>query len=263
MANISKNKILDLRELYRKKKERDRSGLFIAEGVKILRDIINKNIPVESVFLAETIEASDKGKNLIDILEKKKMSFQFISRAQYEKISNLENPEGVLSVIKKNIIKVSAINKKNNPFLVLCDSLQNPGNLGTIIRDCSAFNVSGIILTGDSADPYNPKTVRATTGTVLDIPIFQAVYGDIAVLKKEGYKILVSALDHSKGVDIAEVDISENPFILVFGSEGEGVSEELRNMADTIFYIPINKKCESLNVVSASAIAIYSFSRKS
>ena len=131
--------------------------------------------------------------------------------------------------------------------------------MGTLIRTSVAFNAEAILLYGKSVDVFNPKVVRATAGMLLTIPIFSSENKTLEELKQTGFNIL--AADNSRQNSISIYDIPQNTGknIIVFGSEGNGITPEILNIADQIFFIPINKKVESLNVAAACSISLFHF----
>jgi TrmH family RNA methyltransferase len=167
-------------------------------------------------------------------------------------LSSTENPQGILAVAKIKNIKENL----KGGFYVVCDKVQDPGNLGTIIRTSHAAGVDGIILTKGTADIYNDKTIRSTMGSIFYIPIY---YDDsdftlIKKLKEEGVALVTTSLEESKNF------FSENlkgKVMLAVGNEGNGISNELFNLADKKVKIPMPGGAESLNVAVATAIILF------
>lgn len=142
--------------------------------------------------------------------------------------------------------------------ILILDGIQDPGNLGTIIRSSVAFNVTTIILSDTSVDLYNPKVVRSTEGMIFNINVLRRNLNEfIPILKNLGYKII--GTDVVSGKNIKE--ISKDNIGIVIGSEGKGMSEELKKLCDEFIYIPINNNCESLNAGVAASIILYEINR--
>ena len=175
-----------------------------------------------------------------------------ISDNLFKELISTENPQGILAVINMNIMPLKA----NGDFYLLCDKFQDPGNLGTIIRTAHAAGVLGIILTKGTVDIYNEKTIRSTMGSIFYIPIH---YDDdnlslVKSLKEDGFNLVVTSLDTDK--NFFEKDL-RGKIILTVGNEGNGVSEEVLDLADTKVKIPMPGNAESLNVAIATSIIMY------
>ncbi|MGB2650782.1 MAG: RNA methyltransferase [Candidatus Omnitrophota bacterium] len=260
MGKFTKTQIRELRELVREKKARDEKDLFVAEGIKIVEDMLMKeHVPV-SVVIASDFANKPEGKSLLEKLQEAAVPVSDTSSADIEKLSSLKNSQGILAVMKKSSVE-ERVQPSEQSILVLCDGIQDPGNLGAIIRTSIAFGVDGILLSGDTVDIYNPKVVRASSGTVLDIPVRVSDMAEINSLQKEGYRLLVSMVGDAGSSDVIGACKYEGPLIIAFGSEGQGVSRELSESADGFFHIPIREDIESLNVTAAAAITLFVLSR--
>ena len=166
-----------------------------------------------------------------------------------KKLSSLTTPPGVIGVCKKLKEKDLTGN------ILILDGVQDPGNLGTIIRSAVAFNVDTIITSDDTVDLYNEKVLRATQGMIFHINIIRGkLVPIIEKLKEDGYKIYVT--DVTSGRDIKNINSSER-IALVMGSEGNGVRDEVKMLSDDIVHIHMNEKVESLNVAVATSILLY------
>lgn len=222
------------------KKYRDLNNKFIVEGEHIVNEAIKANI-VEEILLLEGNEITYKGK----------VSFVTIKVLKY--ITELENPSKVIAVCKKinNVIK-------GNHILAL-DNIQDPGNLGTIIRSAVAFNIDTIILSKNTVDLYNSKVLRSTQGMIFNINIVVSdLEKEIKELKNKNYKILTTKVDGGKLIKNIE---KKEKFVIIIGNEGNGVSEQLQQLSDEYIYIKMNEKCESLNAAIATSIILYELSR--
>ena len=223
----------------------------------------SKNRYSEKLFLVEGMhlcEEAYKSGKLIDILvlEDTKLTFDYDKEITYvsmnvlKKVSNLVNP----SII--GICKIIDNKEISGNHLLILDDVRDPGNLGTIIRSSKAFNIDTIILSTNSVDIYNDKVLRSTEGMIFNMNI---VYSDlesiIPKLKSDGYTIL--GTDVRYGVDVRDINISK--YALIMGNEGNGVSENIKEMCDKNLYIKMNKGCESLNVAVATSILLYELNR--
>ena len=228
-------KIKNLKKL-QDKKYRKEMGLFIIETPHLIEEAYKNNLLEELVLLDGIKSNIDVPTNYVD---EKTMKF----------ITNLTTPSTMLGVCKFKEEK-----EIGNKVLVL-DEIQDPGNLGTIIRSAVAFNVDTIILGNNTVDLYNPKVVRASEGMLFNINIINK---DLEIfipeLKKQGYKIVGTKVTNGKNVKTLE---KNNKICIIMGNEGSGVKENILNLCDEYIYIDMNNKCESLNVSVATSIILY------
>ncbi len=165
-------------------------------------------------------------------------------------LTTLESPSNIIGICSK-LKETKNIGDK----VLLIDNVQDPGNLGTIIRSAVAFNVDTIIFNLDTVDLYNPKVVRATQGLLFHTDIMTSNFSDIIPeLKDSGYKIIGTKVTHGKSLKSIE---KNKKFVIIVGNEGSGLSEEVINLCDEFIYIDMNSACESLNVAVATSIILY------
>ena len=213
---------------------------------------------LEKMYLVETNHLVEEALNhqvLVDllVLENEQVSYNFnytyVTKEIMKKLSNLETIPKVIGVVKM----LEPSNNLGNSILLL-DDIQDPGNLGTIIRSSVAFNVSTIVLSLNCVDLYNEKVIRSTQGMLFKINIMRADLKEIiANLKKDNYLILGTNV--KDGVDVKNIKV--NKYALIMGNEGKGVKEELLTLCDKNLYIKMNNNCESLNVSVATSILLY------
>lgn len=257
MKKTSRMQLKNIRKLLKEKKIRDFENIFVAEGEKIVRDMLLKGHTLDSVFVSSSFAKKKDARKLLLDLDKREIPVFEAGDAEFDRLSSLQHSQGILSVVKKPAGPKRPYPKGKNALAVLCDGIQDPGNLGTIIRTSAAMGADLVMLFGECADVFNPKVVRASSGTILDIPVVKCNAGEVDRMKQKGYQLLVSHLERKKGQDITTIKKIPARCIVVFGSEGKGVSKKILERADKFFYIPISKKIESLNVTSAAAITLY------
>lgn len=212
------------------KKVRDKERKFIVEGDHLI-DEAKKNNLIEYVISCVDENAE-----------------YFVTKEIMEKISNQQSISYNVAVV--NFIPEDAINGN----ILILDNLQDPGNLGTIIRSATAFNINTIILSDDSVDLYNPKVVRATEGMIFNLNIIRRDLNKIIpVLKNLGYKLI--GTDVKKGMDVR--NIRKENVAIVIGNEGSGMKNETKNMCDEFINIKMMDTCESLNAGVAASIIMY------
>ncbi len=219
------------------------------------RDLENKFI-IEGRHLVEEAYASGL---LVSIFKKESENFYLdidtyvLSDNLFAKITSLENSNQVIGICNKPVNAV-----KGNRLLLL-DNIQDPGNLGTIIRSSKAFNVDTIILSDDTVDIYNLKVLRATGGIIFQINfVYNNLINTINDLKNDGFSIY--ATDVKDGVDVSK--LKKDKIAIVVGNEGNGVKQDIRNICDDNIHIRINNDVESLNVAMATTIILYELDKE-
>lgn len=236
-----KNPLLQqVRKLLTSRSEREKTGIFVADGTKLLEEAIRHYPGLETVILSDGIQA-----NVPESVRVIRVPTEVM-----ESISPMATPQGALFLCR---MPPKAPVTAKAPMLLL-DGIQDPGNLGTILRTADAMNVPCVLLEG-CADPYSHKVVRASMGAVFRTNVVQSTWEQTYFcLKNAGIPVAVTALSN-KAVDIRQCDLSA--MAVVIGSEGQGVRKEILNAADHALIIPMNEKCESLNAAVASAIVAW------
>lgn len=238
-SSVHNEKIREIKDL-NNKSTRDEKGLFLVEGEHLIIEAYKKNI-LKEIIVLDNYE--------IDVNVPKIVVTENVMKY----ISNLTTISKIIGVCKKQ-----EHNKIGNKVLIL-DNLQDPGNLGTIIRSSVAFNVDTIILSKDTVDIYNPKVIRASQGMIFNIDfIIDDLEKIIKNLKEKGYKIMATDVKNGKSLNM----LANIPKVaIIMGNEGNGVSEKLKKLSDEFLYINISKDCESLNVAVATSIILYELSK--
>lgn len=238
-TSIENKKIKELKKL-NTKKYRDLNNLFIVEGEHLVLEAY-KNGVLKELILEENTKL-----NL-------NVETNYATYNVLKYISNLDTPNKIIGICEK-------LNKNlvGNRVLIL-DDIQDPGNLGTIIRSAVAFNIDTIVLSKNTVDLYNPKVIRATQGMIFHINIIEKKLTEfISNLKQNQYKIFSTNVVNGKSIKNVEKD---EKFAIIVGNEGKGVSNEVNSLCDEFIYIEMNNKCESLNVAVATSIILYELSR--
>jgi len=252
------------------KKNRARERSFIAEGEKLCLEAAKSRLPVTHVFVSES-----KKHALVPVLLDafsaeiyKNTKLICLSDTAFEKISTEKAPQGVIIVIKyldffrelDIIYKEDFFLGANERAIALC-SVRDPGNLGAVIRSAVAFGIGHIILTADSADLYNPKTVRSAMGSLFKIKA--TVVNDfpsfINSARSSGRRIFAAELSDG-AVSLSKSDVSKKD-IFIIGNEGHGIPAEISSMCNGSVYIPISPETESLNAAVAASILIWEQSK--
>lgn len=240
----------------KERKYRDLNNEYIIEGIKILKEAIQEKAVIKKIVICEECLAN----NIIDeklLYEIAKYDCLYVSKKIFEGLTDVSKPQGILAVVEKN-------NKKdinyNEDIIVALDGLQDPGNLGTILRTLDSANLSQVVVSKDTVDAYNPKVVRSTMGAIFRVNIVEAenLKETLKGMKRHKYKVMCTDLTASKNI----YEIDYNKKILVIGNEANGISKELLDMADEKIIIPMLGKTESLNASVATSIIVYEYVRR-
>ena len=239
ISSRQNSRIQQLRRLLRSRKERESAGLFVADGVKLLSEAVRWWPGLETVVLSEGVEAELPEQ--VELLR--------VPREIMEYVSPMETPQGALFVCRLP----EKAEYEARPGLVL-DGIQDPGNLGTILRTADALQVPVVLLEG-CADPYSHKVVRASMGAVFRTPVVQSSWEAVkAACQKANIPVAVTALSE-RAEDIRNAELSQ--MAVVIGSEGQGVRREILEQAQKQLIIPMNPNCESLNAAVAATICMW------
>lgn len=244
------NKIIKTVRSLSRKKGREKSGLYFAEGLRIVRDSVTY-IPDEIEFLLASQTFCDNNEDFIKTLDSTEKIVYITEDKLFNDVCDTETPQGIISVIK--IPDKKPVDLSCNYILIL-DGVSEPGNMGTIIRTAEASGVNQICLIGNCADIYNPKTVRSSMGSVFRMDFADIDLSDIENLKKSGFIIAAAALSNSISIEDAAISGKRG---IVIGNEAHGVSEAVINLADISVRINMCGNIESLNAAVAAGIAMY------
>lgn len=235
-TSTENKKIKDIKKL-NNRKYRNKTNLFLVEGEHLVLEAYKKGYLKELILEQNELFPLD-----VDTM--------YVSNNVLNYISDLETPQNVMGICTKK-----CDNESLGDRIVILDGIQDPGNLGTIIRSAVAFNVSTIILGKDCVDLYNSKVIRASQGMIFHLNIIEEdLYEIIPKLSNLNYKILGTKVTHGKSLKNIE---KINKFAIIMGNEGNGVKEEILEMCDEYLYIDMNSACESLNVGVATSIILY------
>ena len=236
-----KNPLLQqVKKLLSSRKEREKAGLFVADGTKLLEEAVKYFPGLHTVILSDGVEAEiSAGVRVVRVPEDVMAS-----------ISPMEAPQGALFLCRLPE-KMEFVPKSG---MLVLDGIQDPGNIGTILRTADALEVPVVLLEG-CADPYSHKVVRASMGAVFRTPVLQSTWAEVhAACKEAGIPVAVTALS-DRAKDIRSADLTK--MAVVIGSEGRGVRKEVLESADAELIIPMNPRCESLNAAIAATICMW------
>lgn len=242
------NKLIKEIKKLKEKRYREEKGQFLIEGFRFVSEALSSDFEVPYVFISTN--AHDKLVSYaIDKNIRQNTKIISVSENVLKSICDTLTPQGIAAVVNYRSFTI----KNEEGFYVLCDAVQDPGNMGTIIRSAHAASALGVIITKGTVDIFNQKTLRATMGSIFHVPIVE--YCDaVKQLKQNEFKLLVSSLDAEN--DFFDIDLTGRLIISV-GNEGNGVSSEVIDLADLLVKIPMPGGAESLNVAVASSIMMF------
>ena len=252
ITSTSNSQIKRLINLKNKSSARKKEGVFLVEGIKMYREIPKDRI--ESIYIEEKFsELFAK-----DIDEQ----YTIVSENVFKQISDTVTPQGILVVVRQKQPKLENILKKDEKQLyILLENLQDPGNLGTIIRTAEGAGVSAVISAKSTVDIYNPKVIRSTMGSIFRVPyiIAESLDEEINVLKENGVTVYAA---HLNGKNYYDRENYEGSTAFIIGNEANGLTKETTAKADKLIKIPMCGQLESLNASVAAAILMYESSKK-
>ncbi len=237
---LSKKEIKDIQSLTHKK-YRDESGLFVAEGTKIATELLQV-IPKEVQTIYATGEWLKENKNLDDAVE-----IKIITEQELQKVSQLHTPNGVLLVVRKFESTVPTL---NNEFCLYLDAIQDPGNMGTIIRIADWFNIKHIVCSNGCADIYNPKVVQSSMVSIARVNVYYD--DDLQWLQKQNTLVYAAVLN---GKSVYSCEKISNGILLI-GNESKGIRTEFLNLSTEKITIPNKGEADSLNAAVATGIIL-------
>jgi TrmH family RNA methyltransferase len=253
MMPLTRTELKNLRAL-RNKKGRREQGRFLAEGVRLLEEALRYAF-LPAMAYDNPLALSERGAMLVAQLRSAGVAVQDVTAKQLEAMADTRAPQGVVAVFVVPDPDPQELFERRYRKVVLCDSISDPGNLGTLIRSALAFEFEAVVLTGDAADPYSPKVVRSSAGAVFGIPVL-AINVDEAVrlVQGGGYALLAASGKGSSDMNKLNRVIAGHDFLLAVGSEGHGVSDTLMEQSTMCWRITHSDAVESLNAAVAGSI---------
>lgn len=251
------NHIIKFAKTLQCKKSRDDSGCFAVEGTRLTEDAIQSGWEILFCIFTEESQRQKRIKNLLENLESRECRLVQVPSSIYDKITDTEQPQGIMVIMKKSLYALAdIIDKQHVPFLVILDQIQDPGNIGTIIRSADAAGCTGVLMVKGCADLFGGKTVRATMGALFHLPIIQGLSTQDIISFLQEKRILLFSTALNGAQTYYKTDLS-GAVAFAFGNEGNGVSAELLTHSNNHLYIPIIGKAESLNVSASAAVILY------
>jgi TrmH family RNA methyltransferase len=240
-------------------KNRKASGLFVAEGLKLVADAVEAGWVVRTLVYAASAGAQPLVSRLASSTHAKGGTVLSVSEAVLAKISRRDNPQTVIGVFEQKIMPASAVRPRTGDVWVALEAVRDPGNLGTIIRTCDAVGAAGVILVGETVDPFSVEAVRATMGSVFAVPLARASRAEFVRLAVAWTGTVVGT--HLKATDDYRKVDYRTPVLLVMGGEQAGLTAETSAALRTLVKIPMAGKADSLNLAVATAVMLFEIRR--
>ena len=256
ITSTSNARVKELVQLQKKSKVRNEQGVFLVEGVKMYQEIPQEQLV--KVYVSETF--ADKQKEEINRL-KDRRKLEYLSDHVFQYVSDTKTPQGILCVVRQSTYCLEDILEAEDAHLLVLDNLQDPGNLGTILRTAEGAGVTGIIISKESVDIYNPKVIRSTMGSIYRVPFVyvEDLNEAIAKVKAHGIFTYAAHLDGKNSYD--KEDYTKKTAFLI-GNEGNGLRKEIADLADTWIRIPMQGQVESLNAAIATSVLMFETARQ-
>ena len=251
---ITKNQLKYYSSLLNKK-DRQEEKKFLVEGSKLLREALDSGYECEIILALK--DFVDENNDFTKSIGKQKLNIELIKTIEFEKLCDTKNPQGVIGIFHFKQQTITDI--KNENLIVAMENISDPGNMGTILRNCDWFGVKNVLLSSNCAEIYNPKVIRASAGSVFHLNIFneESFYNALEGQKKLGYKILCADLNGENLYNFTQ----HEKMILVLANEANGPTNKLLEICDVRITIPRIGKAESLNVAGASAVILAELSK--
>ena len=259
MQSISskENELIKHIKKLKDKKERDISNEYLIEGIKLIQEAIQENVNIKQIIICDDCDKTESmPKDLM--YEIAKYDCIYVTKKIFKYISEVQEPQGILAVIEKNNLDREI--DYSQDIIVALDDVQDPGNLGTILRTVDSIGLTQILVSKGTADSYNPKVVRSTMGAIFRIKIIECedLEKTLKEIKKHKFKVVVTSLQTENSI----YEINYNKKVIVIGNEAKGVEKNIQELADEKIKIPMLGKTESLNASVATGIVLYEYVRQ-
>lgn len=259
ITSVANKRVKELVELSAKAKARNAAGVFVVEGRKMF---LEAPVPsIVDVYIEEHFlqKASDELRQKLD-----EVTYEVVTQEVFAKISDTKTPQGILCVVKQQKFRLEDLlcpADHKTPLLMVLEDIQDPGNLGTILRTAEGAGVNGVIVTKNTVDRYNPKTIRATMGSLYRMPCVEVpeLSGVLEQLREAGIRTYAA---HLKGTQYYDTFDYTGATAFLIGNEGNGLKQETADAADTYIRIPMEGQVESLNAAIAATVLMYEANRQ-
>jgi len=241
------------------KKYREEFGEYIIEGLRLVEEAFFANAPLKYCLYSENLKG-ERALSLLNHMNERGVPLYTVEENLLKDACETQNPQGIAAVVEKKEMKYKNM-PKHWDFIVMVDRIQDPGNLGTIIRTAHASGADALYMSEGTVDPYSPKVLRSTMGSIFHLPVIQCddMVSYIEKVKSEGFKVYASSLEGS--TEYYNLDYNQKT-ALIIGNEANGASQEILECADSLIKIPMPGGAESLNAAVAGGILMFEIVRQ-
>lgn len=254
ISSTSNIRIKSIRKL-KEKKERQDSGLFYIEGLRIVIEAFDKGAKIKTLVVNYDLLQNERGLALVEKANEQGIEVLEVSRDVFESIALKQNPQGLAAVAAQQLFKLDEMDTRDFGLWTALDSIADPGNLGTVMRTMDAVGGRGLILIGPTVDPYDPLAIRASMGALFSIKIVKATIEEFAKWKRAMSIPMIGSSDKASAL-YTEAEYPRD-LILLMGSERQGMQADLEQLCDQIVRIPMVGSSDSLNLSIANAVILY------
>lgn len=254
ITSTSNARVKELLQLQKKAKLRNQEKVFIVEGIRMFQELPRERI--KNIYFSESFYHRRREELNLDAYP-----HELLSDTVFAYVSDTKTPQGVLCVVKQPQYVLADILEAEHPHIFVLDNLQDPGNLGTLLRTAEGAGVTGIIMSSDCVDIFNPKVIRSTMGSIYRMPFLYVDHLEetIEEIKRKGIHTFAAHLQGTQDYDEADY---RNACAFFIGNEGNGLREEIANMAEEWIRIPMQGKVESLNAAIAASVLMFEAARQ-
>lgn len=254
ITSTSNPQVKRLLQLQKKSKARNEEKVFLVEGLRMFSEVPKER--VEKVYISESLY---NRKKLVQDL--RDFDVEILSDSVFSCVSDTKTPQGILCIVRQKKYDLEKIFEIKNPHFIILDNLQDPGNLGTIVRTAEGAGVDAVFLSKESVDIYNPKTIRSTMGSIYRMPVIyvEDLLKLLKTLKNQG---ILSYAAHLEGERSYDLENYQTGTAILIGNEGNGLREEVANAADIRVKIPMQGQVESLNAAVAATVFMFEVARQ-
>ena len=254
ITSFANSTVKYIRKLEHKKFRRE-AGEFFIEGLRTVGEAVQTGAPIQSLVVAPDLLVSEFGQSLLQAPATQAVERIEVSTEIYEKLAHKEGPQGIGAIVRQDWQTINEIEVQPDDLWVALDEIADPGNLGTIMRTADGVGGPGIILIGDSTDPYDPSAVKASMGAIFSLKIVKASWHAFLSWQQKAKMMLVGTSDHATA-DYQAIAY-QRPLTLLMGSERHGLPQEMEAACHEIARIPMEGRSDSLNLAIATAVMLY------
>lgn len=262
IESSANGQIKRIKKLKKSARSRRDEGLFVAEGWKITEEAVRHGL-AQAVYVADSARKKQQIENLLAKLQENDSvtDVEILSDALFDTLSDTVTPQGILTLVKIPVYSLGELTAGEDARILVLEDIQDPGNLGTMIRTAEGAGMSGVLLSKGCVDLFNPKVVRATMGALFRVPyvVSSDLTTDVELLKHQGFSLYAAHPDGSE--DFTEPDYGGRAAVLI-GNEANGLSEKISALADRRVRIPMEGELESLNAAVSAALFMYEMHRR-